>query len=113
MAEKCGKTFNEKYGSVVEYNISDEVKRNTAKKWRETASQEKNIMQSKYEKFFDDQRVDLDAYVKSLIKELNEGVLDTSYRINWPDYKNCILLTKGPELKRVNTKLYKIIELEN
>ena len=51
--------------------------------------------------------------LNTLIKELNGGVLDTSYRINWPDYKNCILLTKGPELKRVNTKLYKIIELEN
>ena len=50
--------------------------------------------------------------LNTLIKELNGGVLDTSYRINWPDYRNCILLTKGPELKRVNTKLYKIIELE-
>ena len=51
--------------------------------------------------------------LNTLIKELNGGVLDTTYRINWPDYRNCILLTKGPELKRVNTKLYKIIELEN
>ena len=51
--------------------------------------------------------------LNTLIKELNGGVLDTSYRINWPDYKNCVLLTKGPELKRVNTKLYRIIELEN
>ena len=51
--------------------------------------------------------------LNTLIKELNGGVLDTSYRINWLDYRNCILLTKGPELKRVNTKLYKIIELEN
>ena len=51
--------------------------------------------------------------LNTLITELNGGVLDTNYRINWPDYKNCILLTKGPELKRVNTKLYKIIELEN
>lgn len=50
--------------------------------------------------------------LNTLIKELNEGVLDTSYKINWTDYRNCILLTKGPELKRVNTKLYKIIELE-
>ena len=39
------------------------------------------------------------------------GELDTSYRVNWNDFKNCILLTKGPELKRINTKLYKIIEL--
>ena len=46
-----------------------------------------------------------------LIKELNGGVLDTSYKINWPDFRNCILLTKGNELKKVNTKLHKIAEL--
>lgn len=51
--------------------------------------------------------------LNTLIKELNGGVLDTSYRIKWQDYRNCILLTKGPELKRVNTKLFKIIELDN
>ena len=49
--------------------------------------------------------------LNTLIKELNGGVLDTTYRINWPDYRNCILLTKGPALKRVNTKLFKIIEV--
>lgn len=51
--------------------------------------------------------------LNTLIKELNGGKLDTSYRVNWADYRNCILLTKGPELKRVNTKLYQIIELDN
>ena len=51
--------------------------------------------------------------LNTLIKQLNEGVLDTSYRVNWSDYRNCILLTKGPELKRVNTKLFRIIELDN
>ena len=51
--------------------------------------------------------------LNTLIKELNGGKLDSSFRINWLDYRNCILLTKGPELKRVNTKLYRIIELEN
>ena len=49
--------------------------------------------------------------LNTLIKSLNNGQLDTSYRINWGDYRNCILLTKGPELKRINTKLNKIIEL--
>ena len=49
--------------------------------------------------------------LNTLIKQLNNGVLDTTYRVNWLDYRNCILLTKGPELKRVNTKLFKIIEL--
>ena len=46
-----------------------------------------------------------------LIKELNGGVLDTTYRVNWQDFRNCILLTKGTELRRVNTKLHKILEL--
>jgi len=49
--------------------------------------------------------------LNTLIKQLNGGVLDTTFRINWNDYRNSILLTKGPELKRVNTKLYRIIEL--
>tara|TARA_B110000285_G_scaffold151774_1_gene169460 strand:+ start:7044 stop:7496 length:453 start_codon:yes stop_codon:yes gene_type:complete len=49
--------------------------------------------------------------LNTLIKELNDGQLDNSFRINWGDYKNCVLLTKGPELKRVNTKLHRIIEL--
>lgn len=49
--------------------------------------------------------------LNTLIRELNEGRLDTSYRVNWQDFRNCILLTKGPELKRVNTKLFKIIEI--
>ena len=49
--------------------------------------------------------------LNTLIKELNGGVLDTSYRINWPDFRNCVLLTKGSDLKRINTKLHKIIEL--
>jgi hypothetical protein len=49
--------------------------------------------------------------LNTLIKELNGGVLDTSFRIDWQDFRNCVLLTKGAELKRINTKLYKIIEL--
>ena len=51
--------------------------------------------------------------LNTLIKELNGGQLDTSYRVNWADYRNCVLLTKGPDLKRINTKLFRIIELEN
>jgi hypothetical protein len=46
-----------------------------------------------------------------LIESLNGGVLDTNYKVNWNDYQNCILLTKGAELKRVNTKLFRIVEL--
>ena len=49
--------------------------------------------------------------LNTLIKQLNGGVLDTTYKINWTDFRNCILLTKGPDLKRINTKLYKILEI--
>ena len=44
--------------------------------------------------------------LNTLIKQLNEGVLDTTFKVDWEEYKNCILLTKGDELKRVNTKLH-------
>jgi hypothetical protein len=47
--------------------------------------------------------------LNTLIKNLNNGVLDTSYVINWADYKNSVLLTQGDELKRLNTNIYKII----
>ena len=46
-----------------------------------------------------------------LIESLNGGVLDTNFKVDWNDYQNCILLTKGAELKRINTKLFRIIEL--
>lgn len=46
-----------------------------------------------------------------LIKQDNHGVLDTSYTVNWNNYKNCILLTKDHELKKIDTKLHRIIEV--
>ena len=49
--------------------------------------------------------------LNDLIKKLNGGVVDPSYRINWQHYKNCILLTNHNELKQLNTKVYKIVEL--
>ena len=49
--------------------------------------------------------------LNTLIKELNGGKPDPSYRVDWNDYRNCILLTRGDELKRINTRLHKIIEL--
>ena len=64
-------TFNGKYASLAEYNLTDPESRSMAKKWRETANQESSEMTSQYEKFFDDQRIDLDAYVRDLIQELN------------------------------------------
>ena len=49
--------------------------------------------------------------LNDLIKKLNGGVVDTSYRVNWQHYKNCILLTQNGDLKQLNTKVFKIVEL--
>ena len=49
--------------------------------------------------------------LNTLIKQLNNGVLDNTYTVNWGDYRNCILLTRGEELKQINTKLFEIIEV--
>lgn len=46
-----------------------------------------------------------------LIKSLNEGVLDTTFRIDWQNYKNTILLTQGTDLRKLSTKIFKIIAL--
>jgi hypothetical protein len=47
--------------------------------------------------------------LNTLIKSLNGGVLDTSYIINWNDYKNSVLLTQGDDLRRLNTTIHKIV----
>lgn len=47
--------------------------------------------------------------LNTLIKQLNGGVLDTSFPINWQDYKNSVLLTQGDDLKRLNTTIHKIV----
>jgi hypothetical protein len=44
-----------------------------------------------------------------LVKELNEGVMDSSYKVNWPDFKNTVLLTQGTDLRKLQTKIHKII----
>lgn len=49
--------------------------------------------------------------LNELIKKLNGGVVDTRFPINWNHYKNCILLTQHNELKQLNTKIFKIIEI--
>ena len=47
--------------------------------------------------------------LNDLIKELNDGVADPKYRVNWQDYRNCILLTTSGELRRLDTKIHEIL----
>jgi len=47
--------------------------------------------------------------LNDLICSLNSGELDTNYRVNWQDYRNCILLTTSGELKKLDTKIHEIV----
>jgi len=49
--------------------------------------------------------------LNELIKSLNEGIVDTNFRINWQHYKNTVLLTQQGDLKLLRTKIYQIVEL--
>jgi hypothetical protein len=49
--------------------------------------------------------------LNALIKQLNNGVLDTTYKLDWPSYQNTVLLTQGDELRRLPTKIFKIVAL--
>ena len=47
--------------------------------------------------------------LNELIRELNNGYLDIMYKINWVDYKNCVILIRDNMLYKINTKIYNII----
>ena len=47
--------------------------------------------------------------LNDLIKELNDGVADPKFRVNWQEYRNCILLTTSGELRRLDTKIHEIL----
>tara|TARA_B100001115_G_C15698821_1_gene338791 strand:- start:156 stop:551 length:396 start_codon:yes stop_codon:yes gene_type:complete len=49
--------------------------------------------------------------LNALIKDLNGGVIDHNYSVDWNQYKNCILLTDETSYRMVSTKLFKIIKV--
>jgi hypothetical protein len=48
--------------------------------------------------------------INKLIESKNGGVLDKSYRIDWNELQNMVLVTAYGKLKIVNTKLLHIID---
>lgn len=46
-----------------------------------------------------------------LIKSLNEGILDTSFKVEWQNYRNTVLLTQGDDLRKLSTKIHKIVNI--
>ena len=49
--------------------------------------------------------------LNELIKLINNGVLDTSYQVEWDMYKNMILISNKEGLSRIPTRILKIIDL--
>ena len=49
--------------------------------------------------------------LNELIKELNNGVLDKKFPIEWNHYKNCILLIQAEGFNRIDTKIKEIINI--
>lgn len=50
--------------------------------------------------------------LNELIKQLNNGILDTRYSVDWKNYENTILLTDPVTgIKLIPTKLYQIIKI--
>lgn len=48
--------------------------------------------------------------LNELIKEINNGVMDSNFNIDWNQYRNTVLLYRNQQLEFLRTKLYKIIE---
>lgn len=51
--------------------------------------------------------------INKLIEEKNGGVLDKTYKIDWTELQNTVLVTAYGRLKKVNTKISNIINIQN
>jgi len=49
--------------------------------------------------------------LNALIRQENNGVLDTKFSVDWTKYTNALLVTSNNELKVLHTKVYQIINL--
>ena len=45
------------------------------------------------------------------VKNLNNGVMDDKFVIPWENFKNMLLVTNSEGLNKINTRIYKIIKI--
>ena len=50
--------------------------------------------------------------LNELIRTVNNGVLDTTFQVEWDNYRNCILTTTEDCLKRIDTEDDEIIHIK-
>ena len=46
------------------------------------------------------------------IKNLNNGALDKDFTVPWENFRNMIMVTNSEGLNKINTRIYKIINIE-
>lgn len=46
------------------------------------------------------------------IEVCNNGVLDTTFQVDWENYRDCILLTNDEGLRRIDTAIHDIIHIK-
>ena len=51
--------------------------------------------------------------LNEVVKNLNNGVLDTKFLIPWENFKNMILVVNSDGLNRISTRIYKIIFIDS
>jgi hypothetical protein len=50
--------------------------------------------------------------LNEVIRYLNNGILDTTYQVDWTRFRNSLLLTRPGGFKKIKTRLKTIIEVE-
>ena len=43
---------------------------------------------------------------------MNNGVLDTTFQVDWENYRNCIMVTNEDGLRRIDTSVKEIIHIK-
>ena len=49
--------------------------------------------------------------LNEVIKNLNNGVLNKDFTVPWENFRNMILVTNSEGLNKINTRIYKIIDI--
>ena len=49
--------------------------------------------------------------LNELIKDLNNGLLDTDYNLPWENFRNMLLITNRDGLNKISTRIFKIIKI--
>ena len=50
--------------------------------------------------------------LNELIKSINNGVLDTSFQVDWDRYRNCLLATNEDGLRQISTEVKEIVYIK-